>query len=81
MSPLPCRCELKAVGVVGADGYLSLAGLRKHLHECRPCASLYRVMAKAMGSRGGLAGRGAAKRRGSTEHYRRLAELSWKASQ
>ncbi len=80
MSPLPCRGDLAALGVVGADGYLSLAGLWKHLHECRPCAALYRVMAKAMGSRGGQAGRGAAKRRGSSEHYRRLAKLSWSAS-
>ena len=33
MSPLPCRGDLAALGVVGVDGYLSLAGLRKHLHE------------------------------------------------
>lgn len=77
VSPLPCRGDLAALGVVGMDGYLSLDGLRKHLHECRPCASLYRAMVKAMASRGGAAGRGKAKRRGSSEHYRRLAALSW----
>ena len=36
MSPLPCRGDLAALGVVGVDDYLSLDGLRKHLHECRP---------------------------------------------
>jgi hypothetical protein len=75
MSPLPCRGDLAALGVV-VDAYLSLEGLRKHLGECRACASLSRLMAKAVGSRGGVAGRGAAKRRGDSEHYRRLAALS-----
>jgi len=76
MGPLACRQDLEALGVV-VNGCLNLEGLRKHLEECRPCASVYRAMAKAMGSRGGLAGRGAAKRRGSSEHYRQLAARSW----
>jgi hypothetical protein len=41
------------------------------------CASVYKAMASAMGSQGGAARSGAAKRRGSREHYRRLARLSW----
>ena len=76
MSPLPCRGDLAALGVV-VNGYLNLDGLRQHLAACRPCSSVYKAMAAAMGSRGGMAGRGAAKRRGLSEHYRRLAAKSW----
>jgi hypothetical protein len=76
MSLLPCDGNLAALGVV-AGGYWDLEALRAHLDECRPCAAVYRAMAAAMGSRGGQAGRGAAKRRGSSEYYRRLATLSW----
>ena len=83
MSPLPCRGNLEALHVV-VDGYLNVDGLREHMQACRVCTSVYRAMAKAMGAqgmgaRGGRAGRGAAKRRGSSEHYRRLAKLSWSA--
>jgi hypothetical protein len=76
MSLLPCDGEFAALGVL-AHGYLSFEGLRKHLELCRCCMSVYKAMAKAMGSLGGRAVRGAAKRRGSSEHYRRLARLSW----
>lgn len=80
MSLLPCDGDLVALGVV-VDGYLDRDGLGKHMSACRPCASVYRAMAKAMGARGGAAGRGAAKRRGSSEHYRRLAQQSWNPPQ
>jgi hypothetical protein len=80
MSPLPCRGNLEALGVV-VGGYLNLEGLRKHLHECRSCMSVYKVMtramAKATGARGGAAARGDKKRRGDRAHYQRLAARSW----
>ena len=83
MSLLPCDGNLVALGVVKGR-FWNLGALRKHMLDCQPCASVYRAMAAAMGARGmgaqgGRAGRGAAKRRGSSEHYRRLAKLSWSA--
>jgi hypothetical protein len=77
MSLLPCDGNLEALGVV-VGRYWDLEALGAHLDECRPCAAVYGAMAAAMGSRGGSAGRGAAKRRGDREHYRRLAALSWR---
>jgi hypothetical protein len=61
---------------VVVNGYLDLEGLRKHMLDCRTCAKVYRIMAKAIGAQGGRAVRGAAKRRGSSEHYSRLAKLA-----
>lgn len=84
MSWLPCDGNPAALRVV-VDGHLNLDGLREHMQACRECMSLHRAMAKAMakatGARGGRAGRGAAKRRGDSEHYRRLAALSWSGSE
>ena len=84
MSWLPCNGNPEALGVV-VNGYLDLAGLRHHMLECRPCASVYKAMARAMakatGAQGGRAGRGAKKRRGDSAHYRRLAALSWSGSE
>ena len=53
MSLLPCDGNLTALGVL-VDGYLDREGLRMHLEGCRSCMSVYRSMAKAMGSLGGL---------------------------
>ena len=78
MTLLACDRNLVELGVV-VDGYWDLEALRQHMLDCRPCASLYDAMASAMGSQGGRAARGAAKRRGDSEHYRRLAKLSWSA--
>ena len=76
MSLLPCDGDLVALRVV-VDRYWDLDGLRQHMQACRACTSVYRAMAKAMGAQGGRAGRGAAKRRGDSAHYSRLAKLSW----
>ena len=76
MSLLPCDGDLVALGVV-AGRFWDLAALGEHMQACRPCGLVYTVMATAMGAQGGRAGRGAAKRRGNSEHHRRLAKLSW----
>ncbi len=79
MSLLPCDGDLETLRVV-VDRYWDLDVLRQHMQACRACTSVYRAMAKAMGAQGGRAGRGAAKRRGSSEHYRQLAAMSWDRS-
>ena len=84
MSLLPCDGDLVALGVVSGR-FWDVEALGEHMQACRACTSVYRAMAKAMakatGARGGRAVRGAAKRRGSSEHYRRLAKLSWSGSE
>lgn len=79
MSLLPCDRNLAALGVVSGR-YWDLEALGHHVRACQRCAAVYRAMASAMGSQGGRAGRGAAKRRGDSDHYRRLARLSWGVS-
>jgi hypothetical protein len=72
MSLLACDRDPRVVGVV-VDGYWELEALSEHVKTCALCACVQSAMAAAMGSRGGSAGRGAAKRRGSSEYYRTLA--------
>lgn len=78
VSLLPCDGDLATLGIV-SGGFLNREALGEHLGVCRSCASVYRAMAAAVGARGGKT-RGAAKGRGSSEHYRGLAALSWSAS-
>jgi hypothetical protein len=72
VSILPCNLNPVALRVV-VDGYWNLGALRDHVGGCRWCTAVYRATAAAMGSKGGLAGRGSAKRRGSSAYYRALA--------
>ena len=72
MSLLACDRDPNALGVV-VDGYWELEALVEHVKACELCDCLQNAMAAATGSRGGSAGRGAAKRRGSSEYYRALA--------
>ena len=78
MSLLPCDLDLVALGVIEDGRYWDLDALREHVRECRRCTSVRRAFAAMTGSQGGTAGRGAAKRRGDSEHYRRLALRSWR---
>ena len=72
-SILACGQDLEAAGVIDAERCWDLAGLREHIQSCEKCASVQEAMAAAMGAKGGAAGRGAAKRRGDSAYYRRLA--------
>jgi hypothetical protein len=72
MTLLACDGDLIALRLA-EDGYWNLDALLEHMRECRRCGSFYSAMAAAMGSQGGMAGRGAVKRRGSSEYYRALA--------
>ncbi len=77
MSLLPCDLDPVALRVV-VNRYWDLDALREHVSECRRCSSVRSAMAAMTGSQGGTAGHGAAKRRGNSEHYRRLALRSWR---
>ena len=72
MGLLPCDGNLGALGVV-VGRYWDYAALREHMQACRLCGCMWAAMAAATGSQGGANGRGAAKRRGSSEYYRALA--------
>jgi hypothetical protein len=72
MTLLPCDLDPIQLRVV-VNGYWDLEALREHVSACRRCASLGAAMAAMTGSQGGATGRGAAKRRGSSEYYRALA--------
>jgi hypothetical protein len=77
VSILPCDLDPTSLGVV-VDGYWDLDGLREHVKVCDLCECVRDAMAAMTGSQGGKTGRGAAKRRGDSEHYRRLAFQSWR---
>ena len=72
MSLLPCDRDPNALRVV-VGGFWDLDALREHVQTCRLCACVQGAMAAAPGAKGGASGRGAAKRRGSSEYYRALA--------
>ena len=72
MSLLPCDRDPVALRVV-IGGYWDLEALGEHVRDCRLCECVRSAMAAAMGALGGAAGRGAKKRRGSSEYYRALA--------
>jgi hypothetical protein len=76
LSLLPCDGNLEALGVVSGR-FWNLEALAEHMSKCPRCDLVYRALASAVGGRGGRAGKGVAKRRGSTEHYRKLARASW----
>jgi len=77
MSILPCDSDPRSLGLI-VEGYWELKALREHVKECRPCRSVLRAFAAATGAEGGMAGRGDSKRRGDSDHYRRLALKSWR---
>jgi hypothetical protein len=72
MSLLPCDRDPVALGVV-VSGFWDYEALREHVRGCRLCECVRRALAGATGAQGGANGRGAAKRRGSSEYYRALA--------
>ena len=73
MSLLPCDRDPVALRVVDDDGYWDLEVLFEHVKACELCECVYDALAAMTGSRGGSAGRGASKRRGSSDYYRALA--------
>ena len=73
MSLLPCDSDLVALRLLVDGRYWDLDALRHHVSGCRRCQCIRRALAATTGSQGGMAGRGASKRRGGSDYYRALA--------
>ena len=73
MSILPCDLDPVALRVV-VGRYWELDALREHVNGCRRCKSVFDAMTAMTGSQGGIAGRGASKRRGNGDYYRALVK-------
>ncbi len=71
MSLLACEGDPEALRVV-VGGFWDLDALREHVRGCRLCECVRSAMASAASAQAGASGRGAAKRRGSSEYYRTL---------